>query len=85
MKEYRVEMLVKGSWVPSRGPNTGKSDKPFNNIDSARRAMITRKYTWDDRFGRCKKYYPDTDFSTFPTAFRIVSRDVTEWAPVEEA
>lgn len=77
MKEFKVEMLVKGKWVTPRIPfGGGNPGKICDNVAEANTRYLACINAWE----KYKRNFPQyANNSCNPTDFRIVSREVTEW------
>ena len=77
MKEYMVQMkLGNGKWVRGRRPNI-ISGKNYKSIEGAREFMDSCVKGWDRYVEKNHKHLLK---ETLPVEWRIMSREVSEWA-----
>ncbi len=77
MTEYKAEMLKNGKWFAAHAPNCGgayiKTDK--RKVEE-HLEWVTQRWSENEAQAKRLGYY---DARYYPTEFRIVSREVTEW------
>jgi len=83
MKEFTVKMKIRGKWFSAHSPNTC-NEIVKNSKQEAEDRLVEIKQRWDSYKERDKKHFPE-DFNEehYPTEFKIMSREVTEWKDVK--
>ena len=79
MKEYKVMMKVNDKWVNGHSPNN-PATRTKRTMEEAQSHMFFIQNRWEEyraEWGRFIWYK-----TPHPDAFKIVTRDVTEWEDV---
>ena len=80
MTEYMAQMKKNGKWLAAHAPNNGGAYiKPDRKKVEDMLEWIM--YRWEE-YGAQNKRLGLYDPKYYPTEFRIVSREVTEWTEV---
>lgn len=82
MTEYTVMMKVRGKWYFAHSPNNciKRTTLSKDKITEQLEAYATR---WDEKKEQDKKLNPNNfDEDYYPTDFKIMSREITEWTEV---
>lgn len=77
MKQYQIQMCVNGEWEQARFPDgiAWRKRNATRYLDKAKHGIERLREEWANN-NWCNS-------PNVPTEFRIVTRDVPEWVPLE--
>ena len=91
MKQFTVWMKRRSGkdgtiqWMPAHTPNQGKQ-RIFNSKADAEEQKTELETVWGNYEEKWERLYPSRDpirQGMYPKAFKIMSREVTEWEDVK--